>query len=501
MERGTHSVCATVFSCNGKQNIDTDLVLPDYCGDIKRILHCEVQPGLRTVNGNGERLAAEGDVQIRLLYLNEDDEADSLEQTLPLSISCRCAECPAETVIRAQAAKEYINCRAVSPRKVQLDGTITVRFDGYMKQEVSYVRALEQCETSMRSVSCSALSAVAAKTIDLSETIALSESEPPIGSILMVTGAPLLRSTEAADDKLLLKGELQLDLVVLSEDKEIRSVRHSLPINQVIEAEGMRQNDNRDVSLTLRAVSAQPKRDASDAARLLDLAAKVEVFVRAYRDETMQIITDCYAVNGNLTTTFEPEIFLRLLPGQQFQTAAQQSWDTGFKDAKLLYAGAGSVQTEPSFSDGQIRMVHHVMICALLQDKDREIHYKEETVDVEQNLPLGAESGDAVFTPQTTVVLDSINLSQTGVMQIGLSVQVNGSVFIQQKEQMLRDAVMDKSPESVQAKMILSFCGKGEDLWSIGKRYRAPAAEIKEENKLTEDKLSEEKMLIIISAS
>ena len=69
MEFQSNKVCAVVFSGIGRQSVASDFTLPDYCGDIERILHCSGFVQLHTINANGDRLQADGEIEIRLLHI------------------------------------------------------------------------------------------------------------------------------------------------------------------------------------------------------------------------------------------------------------------------------------------------------------------------------------------------------------------------------------------------------------------------------------------------
>lgn len=501
LERGAIDVCRTIASCSAKQPFDTDLTLPDYCGDIKRILHCGVQPQLRSVSAADERAAAQGEITVRLLYLNEQNEPDCLEQTLPLSVHCRCGKGGGDAVWCAAASAEYVNCRAVSPRKVQLDGSVTVHFEAYEKQAFSFVQTAEQCETQTQQIACSRMTAAAQKTFDLSETVALDDAEPPVAAIVQVIGTPLLQSTEAVDDKLLVKGELRLEIICLSQDKKIRRVSHTLPLSQVMEAPGLRGGDALDVSLRVQALYAGPKRDADDAQRLLDLAAKVSAQVKAFRDDSVQVVSDCYATQGTLVPTFSDCRFARAFPLLPAQLNERQRTDTGVRDGALLFASVAGVQTEATFRDDAFLLKHHVTMDLLIRGGEDDAQYLTQTVDLEQTVPAPDELTDPVFTPETTVLLDGAHLSQDGTLEAALSVSVSGTVYDGTSQRILTDAACSDSEEAQTAQLILAFCAKGEDLWSICKRYRTPVGVVKAENALDDDLLPEDRMLLIPAAT
>ena len=75
-----------VYDGCAEQPVECDLLLPDYCPDIVRILKCTVTPVLRRKQQSGTTLTLEGDAQIRVYYISEDPaQICSADTTLPFT--------------------------------------------------------------------------------------------------------------------------------------------------------------------------------------------------------------------------------------------------------------------------------------------------------------------------------------------------------------------------------------------------------------------------------
>ena len=113
---------------SAQQNIETSITLPDYCSDIKRILKCILRPGINNVSVSGENIGATGKVSLKLIYVNEKDMIDCYEGVEDLTSSAIIKDMPEGTMISASAKVNYVNCRAVSQRKITVEGNIAVLF-------------------------------------------------------------------------------------------------------------------------------------------------------------------------------------------------------------------------------------------------------------------------------------------------------------------------------------------------------------------------------------
>lgn len=498
LEQKAYAVCGETTNLALRQPVETDLVLPDYCGDVKRILHCGVQPNIHAVTAAGDRAGAEGELVIRLLYVNEADQADCFEQHVPLPVAGHVKELPVGAVLDLRAGMEYVNCRALSPRKISVSGTALVHIDVLEKKDVSFVDTDPSLETQTKELSCSVLRALAEKTMDLSETLALGENRPPVGRLLRVTGTPLLQSVEATDDKLLIKGKLEVDLLYLSGDGSLFRLTHDLPINQVVEAPGVTAADDLDVSLQLRALYAEPKRDGNDEARLIELAAKVSALVKSCRTEPVSVVTDCYATNGRLEPTFTKLVFPLRKSDLVFSKSFSQTFETGLDgDASLLDAAVMQTHNTVICDNGHLNLHCNATISLLMQDADGALQYLERSCEmtVEDSLDCGTE--EVRCAPTVLLRLSQPTVDANGVLRLQIDLSAEGAAYALQTERVLTDAALTESLDCDSQSLVLSFSKEGERLWDIAKRYRTKLSLIQEENALQGDVLTEDRMLLI----
>ena len=497
LEQKTYNQCEKTASLTLRQPLETDLVLPDYCGDIKRILHCTVEPNLFSSTVSGERVGAEGDLYIRLIYVNEDDAIDCAEQRIPLSVSGIVKKVSVGAVLQTRASMEYVNCRAVSPRKINVSGTALVHIDVLESKEEFYSGVSPSLETQTRDISVSVLRALCEKSFDLSETLALGDNRPAVGKLLRVTGLPLLQAVEKVDDKLLLKGSLSVELLYLSVDGGLFRLTHELPISQIIEAPGVKANGDVDVALQLQALQAEPKRDGNDEVRLIELLAKLSALVKSYNEETMTVVTDCYATQGLLRPTFSERVFPQRVAALHLVKSVQQSVDTDLKDGTLLDVSVLQTNSDVHGGGGRLIIQCQTTMSLLLQDADGEVQYVERTCEVQLDETLDSDAKDILCSPSISVKIAQSALDPNGLVRLQLDVSAEGAVFAEQSLLVLTDASLEDSSSDDAQSLVLSFSKQGDALWDIAKRYRTKLSLIQEENAIQGDVLQEDRMLLI----
>ena len=274
-------LCQEVSS---QQNIETQITLPDYCGDIKKILRCILNPGITNLSYSGDRASATGKISLRLIYVNDKDKIDCYEGNEALSVSAVIKDVPENMVLTAGTKINYVNCRATSQRKISVEGSVAVIFKAYGSKEQSPVMSAQgkgvQCRK--KQVTYENLICRKEKVFDLGETAKIPQGKATIGKILNVSSRATLQSKKAVADKLLIKGDLYTEILYLSESEEGRTEKfiHTMPISQIIDIPGVDENSICSVTLGVREVAVARKTDTSSQGSLAEIAAKCSAMVR-----------------------------------------------------------------------------------------------------------------------------------------------------------------------------------------------------------------------------
>ncbi|MBO5798351.1 MAG: DUF3794 domain-containing protein, partial [Clostridia bacterium] len=122
------SVCQMLADTVNEIPVDGDFQLPEYCPDVAAVLKCTVTPLVQSRQMSTDRLLADGVVQVRVLYLDEERRCvRAAEFSQPFSTAFPLPPVPGGAFWRLQAKTDYVNCRAVSPRRLDVHGAFTLK--------------------------------------------------------------------------------------------------------------------------------------------------------------------------------------------------------------------------------------------------------------------------------------------------------------------------------------------------------------------------------------
>ncbi len=495
------SECFCESKC--EQSVSLDISLPDYCRDVKRILKCITEPGIANISLSGETATLSGVITVRLVYVGEDENIDCYEHVSPLSMSVQIKDIPENTIFKASAKTDYINCRALTQRKISLNGSIGAIVQVFRQGQKELPESVEGgfIETKKKKVKVTNLICQGEKTFDLSETVVMDSSRPDIAKVIRLNCYPRVTSVRAVADKLLVKGELCCKVLYCTEkDNKLQKIQHTMPISQIVDLPGADEKDDISVSLYLRQSVVAVKNDSSGKGRLLEIAARVSAFVKCSQEKEITLIDDCYSTQYEVKGEYSLTEFAEPLLCEERNLTRDKTIDFASGGIKeIIDMWHTDTKCFLSSGEGEIKGNCSFLLCGIYADSEGLLRYSEKNVDFDIQLPFGKDCGNLRFDCQTQITELDFSLLSDGKVkikgEISLKAEVCGVNSLRVLTNLEIDESMKKKDES--SALTLYYSDKGESLWEIARKYNTTVELIKQENSLTGTETSESRMLLI----
>ncbi len=483
-----------------EKNIEQELVLPDYCGDIKRILRCTVTPGIQSVSTSGQRVTVRGEVLIRLVYADDKEKIDCYEKTVELSLGGQFAENQENPVVVASASADYVNCRAVNPRKVSVSSGVSVicSVRGVANKEI-LCSAGDGVEVCKRSCSEESLICQGEKTFDMSETVVLDKDKPAVSKIIRQDAFVIIESRKAVEGKLLIKGELVVRVIYCPAESENKTVKliHKMPLSQIADIEGLTRECNIRTVCKVNNLTVTPRSDSSGAGRLLDVAARIGCFVCGTALKEYEYISDCYSVSSPKECSYvQKETLSCVYEGKRELSLTSSVQLSPVKEICDVWVSDKRVRLTPSHD--KVRSELRLTLCVLGFDENACPVYKETEAEFESDIELKKSCEEVMCDFD----FDVTDVRWSGVNQgsAEITVMINADIRICSVEHIrLVNDIKDKEEKTLchRPALTLYYCSKGEKVWDIAKKYCTTVDALCRENGIEGDKVNEAKMLMI----
>ena len=109
-----------------EQPVHTDVLLPDYCADIVKVLKCEIIQLIVLARIELDKLAVEGMMNLSIFYMSQGKKLCKAEFKVPFSRNIDVKASPSSPIIDISCRTDYVTCRATSPRKLDVRAAATL---------------------------------------------------------------------------------------------------------------------------------------------------------------------------------------------------------------------------------------------------------------------------------------------------------------------------------------------------------------------------------------
>lgn len=506
IEKTTVKQCETVFEGKCEQSIDTEISLPEYCGDIQRILKCCSQINVRSSQLTGGRFVVEGDAVLRLLYVSDDEKTDCFEQVIPLSCYQDVNAPDGSFCVDVSPSVEYLNCRALSQRRASVNGKVCIKYALLQTTEKDVVCETKgDCiQTKNAVMPLQILNGMAERTFEMTETISLEDNELSVGAIVSTDACIVPSSIKAISGKVLFKGDLLIDTVYFADTdkRELVCKKHSMPVSQIIEIGGADDtclciSDAKNISVS---VTAKP--DSAGAKRLLDYVCRNTVIVKAYSPTELNVLTDSYCVQGEMAADYQLFDFVTAVHTKDEEKVVRAGVDIAIgASGEVLQAFCQSVAVQSMKTDEsrtECRVTAVVGVC--YTDADDKKCYAEKTLDFDVVHDISKSNGSLNCLPRFAVKEVSASKLGGDKVEIRLTLNVTSTVYDKLTQSVCTQMRLEDGTNSNSGgKVTLYFCDGGENVWEIAKKYKSKINDIKTENALDGETVPDKRMLVIPS--
>ncbi len=498
--------CETVFETTAEQSLDADISLPDYCPEIQRILKCSVVPNVTAVQNSSGRITADVNAVVRLIYVGDNGKTAAYEQSYPIQKFAESNKITSDSAVDVRVNTDYVNCRAVNPRRVDIRAMMTFIFKAQKKRDEDVLCCADGAGIQTMTESCgfASLAGICERAFMIGEVIEIAADKLPVSQIVNISAFADANEVKVINNKALIKGECMAKIYYIGEDSgSIESIEHSMPISQIIDMEGIDENCLSSIRLNVSSCDATPKTDSSGEMRLIDLNARLDAFLTAFNEVPLTLISDAYSTeydvknasksmellkfNDNINTSFTNKVVLESIGVTVDCVLAVWCSDIRYnfvpKEDKCSVSGSYRATVIYKDTDGQTGII-------------------QKPVDFEFAVRLKENAERIVCFGSATISACSCAVTGDSRLELKTEISVNGIVLISSIKKYISN--IEISEENIKRDKVCAltiyFCEKGESLWNIAKHYNTTVEAITAENEISSDSVERSGMLLIPGA-
>ena len=423
----------------------------------------------------------------------------------PFSCSFNLNGTPDNPAVLTDLKVEYINCRAVSPRRLDIHGAFSIcsKIINKNQQEVISRVQSEDVQQKVMEIPVSNIIALAQQQFSVNEVLEVGSGKPPIESIVRTDISLILQDYKVVTNKLIIKGEAFIKILYISDMNpgQMETMEYSVPISQIIDVEGITDNCVCDIKLKVLNNDIQARSDTSGEDNLLSIDLKVFAIVKIYNKTQINTIADVYSTDYELEVSRKQIAFKNILDyinDNNVNKCVIELQDEGVSKVVDVWSEMASINAK--LKDKQIEFTGKLNICILALDKQEIPFYIEKVMDFEYYYDWPNKSENTICDADISII--SIGYRITGSDGIEIKTELNlSSVIYEIRNISLVSEISAKEEiekeKQDQVALTIYYAEAGESVWNIARTYNTSVDAIKKENDLTNDVLEERGMILI----
>lgn len=493
----------TIFEQSAEQPIDVDFSLPDYCPDILKILKCRAVSRISSRTMSGRTVTVEGCVTVTCIYTDERNRICAYEYQYPFSKNFEAnIDCDGAEII-CKTRCEYINCRAVTNRKIDIHGAagISVALKRLICTEI--ISDFDEPTTELRRGKAPATSPVGRneKYIVIEEEIECGNGQPNIRSMIRYDADAAVRECKILAGKVMVKGELVIGILYCGEEGVPQTVRTTLPFSQLLEIDGINDGCECESCAEIAYIDIKPRFSGDGEENIFRMNAKILITSEAYCNNDIDIITDAYSRKYEAEITRCEIDFEHLCRSLSETFSCKKNLD--FPENSLCEVCDIRCEAERrsvGFENGTLCLGGTLNACIIAKDCDGTVNYYEKPIDFEYKIPIENCGERMHCEPKITVLSCGYTLNGESSMEIRCELCIGAAVYECRRTPLISDIRTDSNrpvTRRFESAMTVFFAAGGENVWDIARKYGASVEEIKKINEISGDMLEESCMILV----
>ncbi|MBR2868791.1 MAG: DUF3794 domain-containing protein [Clostridia bacterium] len=483
--------------------LEAEISLPDYCPEIKRILRCNVRTDILSVQNISGRVNVQGNADITVIYIGDNDKISAYQQVTPIQKTFDSDKIEDGSSVVSKIITDYVNCRAVNPRRLDVKAMMTVIIRSYSRRDEKLLTGLSDCgiRTLCDEYHFSDLKCIKEKAFNLTEVLELPSDKPVIGRVINSCANIIVSEKKIINNKMLVKGDCYLKIHYLSEnDSTVECAEHSIPISQIIEADGITEDCNTLLNLNVTACESVSKVDSSGEMKLIDINVRVSANIFAFINTKVSLISDAYSTQYNSRNSYKS---IELISeNTDFDTSFTNKIvleSIGVSIEQICSVWCSDVKSDYILKNGKCCLVGTYQVTVIFKDAEKQFGIISKPVDFELAVDLKNPSERINCYYSLQITGSACSLSGESKIELKTEFRANGKVLSEKIVKYLCDTELSEisSDKRKNCALTIYFCDKNEKVWNIAKKYKTTVDAILSENNLDSDIIKEKKTLLI----
>ena len=495
-----------------QMTLDDDFNVPDSMDDVEQLILQNGEIVIESVRKQGEKAVIKGKLAFRVLYRTPRGQVMTLAGNLPFDETVNVPDLGDQDAVQVSWELDDLNVGVINSRKLSVKALVTLHIHTEQIEDVeAAVDLLSKgtVEVLKREVEAAVLAVRRKDTFRIKEVLTVSGNRPDIEKMLWQDIRLRSITTKPLDDRIRIEGELMVFLIYTGVDEQmpIQCLEETIPISGSVELSEADEDMIPFIIVKLAHKELEINPDSDGEMREIAVDAVLELDIRLYEEEEIEILSDMYALDREVIPETEVICFEQIVAKNQWKHKIQEkiSVPGGQRILQICHSDGTVKIDDVQLKENAVRIdgVLEAQVLSMITDDSAPVAAFTELIpfQLETEIPGVRETNTYQMSPS----LEQISAVMTGgdTIEIKAVVSMDLLVMGQSCENVIR-SVREEPVDMERLKRMPGIVGyfvqPGDSLWKIAREYHTSVEEIMAANHLNSSEIRPGDKLILIKS-
>lgn len=498
MELVKKLVSVGVGRCKGtiQLTLDDDFNVPDRKPDVRQIIAEQGEIHTNDIVPGGDKVQVDGTLQVQIFYVSDqgDGQMQGMSGEIPFREWVNLQEaCQGQVMVKWML--EDLDVEVINSRKISVRAIVSAQVkgeEGTAEEVASELEPEERIQLRKKTISRTCERLARKDTFRIKDEYILPSAKPNMMELVYQEASLRGVETRLLDDRFSLKGELHFMIFYYGEDDgRIQYLELELPFSGMPECVGCSQDMIPDIDVNILKKDIQVKADEDGEERILDIEVILELAVKAYGEDKLEILEDFYGVDRRLTPVTKELEFWSLAGkySNKLRLNNRVTLPENTPGILQLCGTGGSVKVDECYRDGdgiRVEGIVELPILYITPEDSTPVCSVKGMLPFQETIPADGIQEKDEFEVRPSIDQVALSLLDGREVDAKATLNLETSVLRKTPEQIITGYAEAEIPEEeLQSMPAITgyFVQAGDSWWTTGRKYRVPVDKLKEMNK------------------
>lgn len=490
---------------NMQVTLDDDFNVPDTKPDVERIIKEQGRVIIKDITPMNGKLMIKGGLQFNLLYISEERSrpVNNIQGEIPFEEIVNMEESCQEDQVIAKWEIEDLSTGLINSRKLSVRAIVSFNCSAeeiYDEETAIEVEGDESVQSKTTKMDITQLIVNKKDTLRVKDEVRIPSGKANVYDILYHNVALQGVDARVFTDKIQLKGEFVIFLLYVGDD-EAQSLQYfetELPFQSTIECSGCEETMIPNILVDLHNSDLVMKPDEDGEERIIDCEIVLDLDMKVYEDEQVEILSDLYSTKTHLNPVRKQAAYKHLVMKNNSKARVSDHIKVGPGQPRILQIcnTSGTIRMdEKSIVENGIEVegVLEIQLLYIGEVDDKPLGAIKGMIPFHHTIEMKGINEDSIIELSPGIEQISSIMLDSEDVEVKVSMNLDVVVFDKVEKSMITDLTEEEFDLEKLEEMpsVTGYLVKqGDTLWDIAKQFYTTIEEVKELNHLDKDTIT-----------